>query len=105
MATLTPELRRQINNDPEINLNIRDDRGVVVVGIMRNSPAAQAGLQLGDVIQRINGQPITTADQVQQAVSKTPVGSTMQVELTRNGRAMTRSVRVGTFPASAQAEE
>jgi len=105
MATLTPELRRQINSDPESNLNIRDDRGVVVVGVMRNSPASQAGLQLGDVIQRINGQAIATADQVQQAVSKTAVGNTMQVDITRNGRAMTKSVRVGTFPASAQVNE
>ncbi|MDX2231213.1 MAG: HhoA/HhoB/HtrA family serine endopeptidase [Leptolyngbyaceae cyanobacterium bins.349] len=101
MATLTPELRRQINSDPESNLNIRDERGVVVVGVMRNSPAAQAGLQQGDVIQRINGQAIASADQVQQAVEKTAVGNTMQVDLTRNGRAMTKSVRVGTFPAQA----
>lgn len=104
MATLTPELRRQINSDPEINLNIRDDRGVVVVGIMRNSPAAQSGLQLGDVIQRINGQAVASADQVQQAVAKTPVGTTMQVDITRNGRTMTKAVRVGTFPAAAQVE-
>ncbi|MDX2244210.1 MAG: HhoA/HhoB/HtrA family serine endopeptidase [Leptolyngbyaceae cyanobacterium bins.302] len=105
MATLTPELRQQINSDPESNLNIRDDRGVIVVGVMRNSPASQAGLQMGDVIQRINGQAVATADQVQQAVEKTNVGNTMQVDITRNGRAMTKSVRVGTFPASAQVQE
>lgn len=101
MATLTPELRQRINSDPESNLNIRDERGVVVVGVMRNSPAAQAGLQLGDVIQKINGQAITSADQVQQAVDKTSVGGTMQIDVARNGRAMSKSVRLGTFPAQA----
>ncbi len=101
MATLTPELRQRINSDPESNFNIRDDRGVVVVSVMRNSPAAQAGLQMGDVIQRINGQAITSADQVQRAVDKTSVGGTMQIDIARNGRTISKSVRVGTFPAQA----
>lgn len=106
MATLTPELRKQINSDPESNLNIQQDRGVVIVGVMRGSPAAQAGMQLGDVIQRINGQAIATADEVQQAVEKTTVGNTMQVDLTRKGRTISKSVRVGTFPVqAAQANE
>jgi len=106
MATLTPELRRQINSDPETNLKVNADRGVVIVGIMRGSPAAQSGLQLGDVIQRINGQTINTADEVQQAVDKTSVGNTMQVDLTRNGRTISKSVRVGIFPTqTAQNDE
>lgn len=105
MATLTPELRQQINSDPESNLNIRDDRGVIVVGVMRNSPAATGGLQLGDVIQRINDQTITSADQVQQAVEKASVGGTLQIEVTRNGRPTRVAVRLGTFPATAQNNE
>lgn len=105
MATLSPELRQRVNSDPESNLNIRDDRGVLIVGIMRGSPAATSGLQLGDVIQKINGQTIASADQVQQAVEKTSVGGTMQVEVTRNGSRVTKSVRLGTFPAqTAQGE-
>ncbi len=101
MATLTPELRQQINSDPESNLQVKDERGVVVVGVMRNSPAAQGDLQVGDVIQRINGQAIASADQVQQAVEKTTVGNTLQLDITRNGRAMSKTVRVGVFPAQA----
>lgn len=104
MATLTPELRQRINSDPESNLNIREDRGVIVVGVMRSSPAATAGMQLGDVIQRINGQAITTADQVQQAVERASVGGTLQVEVTRNGRPANVAVRLGAFPATAQNE-
>jgi len=98
MATLTPTLRQQINSDPEMNLKISDDRGVVVVGIMRNSPAAQGGLKMGDIIQKINGAAIATSDQVQQAVEKNAVGGTLQVEVKRSGRSLNLAVRLGTFP-------
>ncbi len=98
MATLTPALRQQINSDPETNLKISDDRGVVVVGIMRNSPAAKSGIQLGDIIQKINGSVISTSDQVQQAVDKNAVGGTLQVEVKRSGRSLNLAVRLGTFP-------
>jgi Do/DeqQ family serine protease len=99
MATLTPALRQQINSDPETTLKITDDRGVVVVGIMRNSPAARSGLQLGDIIQKINGAAIATSDQVQQAVEKNAVGGTLQMEVKRSGRSLNLAVRLGTFPA------
>ena len=98
MATLTPALRQQINSDPETNLKISDDRGVVVVGIMRNSPAAKSGLQLGDIIQKINGSAIATSDQVQQTVDKNAVGGTLQLQVKRSGRSLNLAVRLGTFP-------
>ncbi|MEX0269280.1 HhoA/HhoB/HtrA family serine endopeptidase [Leptolyngbyaceae cyanobacterium UHCC 1019] len=98
MATLTPALRQQINSDPETNLKISDDRGVVVVGIMRNSPAARSGLQLGDIIQKINGAAIATSDQVQKAVEKNAVGGTLQMEVKRSGRSLNLAVRLGIFP-------
>jgi Do/DeqQ family serine protease len=105
MATLTPDLRRQINSDPETNLKISDDRGVVVVGIMRNSPAARSGMQLGDIIQKINGATIATSDQVQKAVEKASVGGTLQMEVKRSGRSLNLAVRLGTFPTqTAQTE-
>jgi Do/DeqQ family serine protease len=98
MAALSPELKERINSDPETNLKISESRGVVIMGIMRNSPAAQAGLQLGDVIQKLNGTVVDTPDQVQQTVEKNAVGGTVQVELKRNGRSQTVAVRLGAFP-------
>ena len=105
MTTLTPELKKQINSDPEANVNVKEDSGVLVYRVMRGSPAAQAGLKPGDVIQKINGQPVKTADGVQQAVEKSSVGGSLQVEFKRNGQTMTLAVRPGAFPAqTAQSE-
>jgi Do/DeqQ family serine protease len=105
MTTLTPELRKQVNSDPEAGITVREDSGVLVYRVMRGSPAAQAGLQPGDVIQKINGQPVKTADGVQQAVAQSSVGGSLQVEFKRNGQTMMLAVRPGAFPTqTAQTE-
>jgi Do/DeqQ family serine protease len=105
MTTLTPELRKQVNSDPEAGITVKEDSGVLVYRVMRGSPAAQAGLLPGDVIQKINGQPVKTADGVQQAVERSSVGGSLQVEFTRNGQTMTLAVRPGAFPTqTAQTE-
>jgi Do/DeqQ family serine protease len=107
MVTLTPDLKRQINSDPNSGLKVQDDRGVLVARVMPNSPAARAGIRAGDVILRINGQTMTTADQVQTAVEQSSIGGNLQVEFRRAGQIINLSVRPGAFPtqASAQVEE
>ncbi len=105
MTTLTPELKKQINSDPEAGVNVKEDSGVLVYRVMRGSPAAQAGLKPGDVIQKVNGQSVKTADDVQQAVERSSVGGNLQVEFKRNGQTQTLAVRPGAFPTqTAQSE-
>ncbi len=99
MATLTPTLRENLNQDSNSGVRVQADQGVVIVGVARNSPAARAGFQVGDVIQRINGQAVKTADQVQQAVDNSTIGGSLPVEVNRNGRSLTIPVRPGEFPA------
>ncbi len=105
MTTLTPELKKQINSDREANLTVQDDRGILIFSIMQNSPATKAGLRAGDVIKKINGQAVETAEQVQNAVEASTVGGSLQVEVNRNGRSMTVAVQPGAFPTqTAQSE-
>jgi Do/DeqQ family serine protease len=101
MRSLTPELKQRINSDRRAGLSIQADQGVIVLGVMRNSPAAQAGLQPGDVIVRMNGAAVTEADAVQQQVQATPVGEPIQIELNRNGRTLNLAVRTGALPVEA----
>jgi Do/DeqQ family serine protease len=105
MATLTPELKRQINSAPDSNITVKEDTGILIVRVMRNSPAAKAGVQIGDVIQRVNGQSVTSADDVQQAVDRAAIGGNMKLEVKRNGQTIALSVQPGAFPAqTAQSE-
>ena len=102
MRTLTPELQRLINEDPRSNLQVQDDQGVVILGVMRNSPASRVDIRPGDVIRQINGQTITDAEQVQRIVQASSVGDTLQIQLSRNGQVLEIAVQSGAFPAQAQ---
>ena len=105
MTTLTPELKRQINSDRESNITVQDERGVLIYQVMPNSPAARAGIRPGDVIQRIDGQAISSADEVQQAVDRASIGGTLRIELKRNGQTVAVTANPGAFPTQTAQNE
>ncbi|MEJ1936057.1 HhoA/HhoB/HtrA family serine endopeptidase, partial [Nostoc sp. NIES-2111] len=98
MVGLTPQIKESINSDPNSGMSVDTDKGVLVVKVMPNSPAAKAGLRTGDVIQRLNGQAVTDASNVQRAVENAGVGGQLQLELWRNGRSVNLAIQAGTFP-------
>jgi S1-C subfamily serine protease len=98
MVTLTPELKEDINKDNEAGFKVTQDKGVVIVRVVKNSPAERAGLRAGDVIQKVGGQAVASADQVQERVEASTVGSSLEVEVNRSGRTETVQVQPGAFP-------
>jgi serine protease Do len=98
MASLTPEVVEQLK--AQTNFSLNRDRGVIIVEVMPDSPAARAGLQVGDIIEAINGKNIQTADEVQQAVDQIQVGSTLPLTLNRQGKNIDLNARVGVLPNS-----
>ncbi|MEM9567001.1 MAG: trypsin-like peptidase domain-containing protein [Cyanobacteria bacterium P01_E01_bin.34] len=98
MSTLTPELRDRINDDPNSNFNVDADRGVLVQSVAPDGPAASAGLRAGDVILSINGEDITSSDQLQQYVEFAAVGDRLEIAVSRNGEERTIVVLTGEFP-------
>ena len=53
-------------------LGVRAERGLVVGAVNPDSPAAKAGLRSGDVIETIDGQAVTGAEELRQALEATP---------------------------------
>ncbi len=102
LLTLSPELKQEINHDDDPSLSVDRDRGVLIAAVMPNSPAAQAGLQAGDVIDQLNGQPVTTAKMVQQKVEQSQVGDPLQVTLYRQGKSVELTVHTGSMPDAGQ---
>lgn len=98
MVTLTPELKQNINNNPQAGLTVNEDNGILIAKVMPNSPAAQAGLRAGDVIHKINSQPVKNAEDIQKAVEDSQVGSNLQFGLRRNQTEMNVAVKPGAFP-------
>ncbi len=100
MLSITPEIKAELSKNPNTKLKLTEDKGVLVVGVAKNSPAAQAGVSVADVIKKINGQDVSDAGSVQQIVEKSTVGKDIQLELSRDGKTVTVAVKAGTFPAS-----
>ncbi|OCR01855.1 serine protease [Oscillatoriales cyanobacterium USR001] len=98
MATLTPEVKQLINRDPSSKIRVNVNEGILINGVIPNSPAAKAGFRPGDVIQKINNQPMTKSEDVQKLVQNTKVGALLQVEVNRNGKLINVEVRPGNLP-------
>ena len=98
MVTLTPELKENINSNPNAGLRVEEDHGILIAKIMPNSPAARSGLRAGDVIHKINGQPVKNAEDIQKAVEDSQIGSNLQIEVRRNQTQMNLTVKPSDFP-------
>ncbi|HEX2569958.1 MAG TPA: Do family serine endopeptidase [Polyangia bacterium] len=73
--------------------------GAIVSATEPSSPAASAGVEPGDVITRIDGQPTDTSKAVQLAVLAKPVGQNLQLEVWRNGKTLNMNVKTAENPA------
>ncbi|WP_206755746.1 HhoA/HhoB/HtrA family serine endopeptidase [Leptolyngbya sp. FACHB-671] len=93
IATLTPDLAKQNNDDPNSSIVLPEVNGVLIVGVIQNAPAAEAGLRRGDVITQVDGQAVRTADQLQNLVDRSGVGRTLRLRVQRGDRTQQVSVR------------
>jgi len=98
MLALNPQVKQQINNAPNSNIQVEEDQGVLVVLVGRGTPAAKAGLKAGDVIQTINDQPVSKVNAVQRLVDKAGVGGKLELELKRYGRTVALTVEPEQLP-------
>jgi putative serine protease PepD len=74
--------------------------GARITQVVSGSPAAKAGLKVGDVITAFNGKPVTSADELTAAVSAARVGQKVPVTVRRSGAAKHLSLTLGVQPAS-----
>lgn len=102
MVTLTPEVAAEAEKNLGPGINLKDQSGALVVKVLPKSPAEVAGLEAGDVIQKIADQPIATAEDVQNQVALSRVGQPLSVTVLRKGKSQTVSVSPGDFPVSPQ---
>ncbi|MDQ3773400.1 MAG: PDZ domain-containing protein, partial [Pseudomonadota bacterium] len=62
-----------------------DRQGPVIVDVLPNSPAQKAGLQAGDVIVAVNGQPVRNASALKNEISTIQIGDKVSLDILRKG--------------------
>jgi len=84
---VTPEIARQ--------LNLRTTDGVIVVRVEDGTPAAEAGVQRGDVVKQLNGQTIRTMADFERLTRDMKEGDPLTVLLQRGAMSLYVAFRVG----------
>jgi serine protease Do/serine protease DegQ len=73
----------------------RDTKGVTVTDVTPGSAAEKAGLQLGDVILRINEKPVSTLRDLRMMIVQTAPGSQVKLKISRDGKEQSLDVTLG----------
>jgi putative serine protease PepD len=73
-------------------------QGVSIGGVMAGGPAAKAGLQVNDVIEKINSTKITSFDQLVSMLAADKPGQTITLTIARNGQTKHVQVTLGNRP-------
>jgi len=87
---VTPDLAKAFNAPPEKGALIRD--------VAPDSPGAQGGLQRGDVVTALNGEPINGPNDLKLKVATMAPGSMVTVKVLRNGQPHDLKVKLAEAP-------
>jgi len=77
---------------------LKENAGAIVSDVVPESAAAKAGFKEGDVVVSFNGKKVADSRHLQLAVADTQPGSTVPVEVLRNGEKQTLNVTVKPLP-------
>lgn len=73
--------------------------GALVARVLPDSPAETAGFKVGDVIVRFDGREVANSSELPPIVGRARVGTNVPVEIIRDGKPATLSVKLGELPA------
>jgi serine protease Do len=76
-------------------LGVATSKGVVVTDVMKDGPAARAGLKHGDVITKVDGRPMESTGHLRNAIAAAGARRKVEITLLRDGKEKRLSVELG----------
>ncbi len=92
---VTPTLAKQFG--------LNQPGGALVGEVSPDTPASKAGLKRGDVILALNGQQVTSANDLRLRVSEMAPGTNVKLEISRDGKTQDVSLALGELPEKEEA--
>ena len=90
-----------LTNDLARSFGVGKDTGVLISGVYRRGPAANADILPGDILTHMNGQKITDGRLAMNQVADFEPGTQIPIKLLREGQTIDRMITVGQRPNSA----
>jgi serine protease Do len=87
-------MMQEVDSERAKALKLGDETGVEITLVEQDGPADKAGLKVGDVALRYNGQRVEGNEQFARLVRETPPGREVKLEISRAGATQTVIVRV-----------
>ncbi|RYG11981.1 MAG: PDZ domain-containing protein, partial [Burkholderiales bacterium] len=83
--------------NPEIaeTFNIKARSGVIITGVLQNGPAAQAGVQPGDVITAVDGKKVASVTELLTAVAGLKPGIAAPLDVSRGSEELQIAITPG----------
>ena len=90
-----------LTDDLARSFGVAKDAGVLISGVYRRGPAANADILPGDILTHMNGQKITDGRLAMNQVADFKPGTQIPIKLLREGQTIDRMITVGQRPNSA----
>jgi serine protease Do len=89
---------QQVSGTMAKAMHLASDSGALIAGVQTDTPAANAGLQPGDVITSVNGQAVKNPRDLAVDIAAVQPGDEAQLQVVHDGDNKTVSVKVGQLP-------
>ncbi len=89
---------QSVDQDIADSLGLKNARGALVSSVKPKSPAAVGGIQANDVILSFDGKEVGDSKRLPRIVAETAVDRDVDVKLWRDGKEVTKTVRIGEMP-------
>ena len=94
---------QNVDDDTAASLGLSEPKGALVSDVTANGPAAAAGLKTQDTILQVNNDRIADSRDLARKVAELAPDTTVDVKIWRNNAEQTVKVKLGLFPANAEA--
>jgi serine protease Do len=95
---------QDVTRDIADSVGLKDAHGAVITDATEDGPGAKAGLKSGDIVTAVDGQSVENALALSRAIAGKAPGSTVQLNVWRDGKQTTLSATLGTFKNDTSAD-
>ena len=89
---------QNIDHKTAEKLNLKDNKGVIIVDVVSSSPADVSGLKKGDIVLLVNKISLKNKSHLRNIVAISGIGSSIQFKILRKGNFLEIPVKVSKLP-------